>query len=151
MSRSGYSDDCWDDPNANWAIIRWRGAVASALRGKRGQAFLRELRDALDAMPNKRLVSHTFIRGEEVCALGAVGVARRKDMREINQTVMRELCDPGYCDPADEVAHFFGIPRAMAAEIMYMNDEVAESYGNKESTAERKWVLMRSWVEQCIK
>jgi hypothetical protein len=37
MSRSGYSDDL-----ENWSLIRWRGAVASAIRGRRGQAFLRE-------------------------------------------------------------------------------------------------------------
>jgi len=38
MSRSGYSDDC-----DVWALIRWRGAVKSAIRGARGQAMLREL------------------------------------------------------------------------------------------------------------
>lgn len=32
MSRCGYSDD-YDQ----WALIRWRGAVESAIRGKRGQ------------------------------------------------------------------------------------------------------------------
>lgn len=44
MSRSGYNDDC-----DGWALIRWRGAVNSAINGKRGQAFLRELVAALDA------------------------------------------------------------------------------------------------------
>lgn len=33
MSRSGYSEDL-----DMWDLIRWRGAVKSALRGKRGQA-----------------------------------------------------------------------------------------------------------------
>lgn len=37
MSRSGYTDE--DDI---WAMIRWRGAVTSAIRGKRGQQALRE-------------------------------------------------------------------------------------------------------------
>jgi hypothetical protein len=46
MSRSGYDESCDD----NWGLICWRGAVASALRGRRGQAFLRELVDALDAV-----------------------------------------------------------------------------------------------------
>jgi hypothetical protein len=45
MSRSGYSDDL--DP---LALGRWRGRVASAMRGKRGQAFLREMLAAMDAM-----------------------------------------------------------------------------------------------------
>jgi hypothetical protein len=38
MSRSGYSDDC-----DGWALIRWRGAVNSAIKGRRGQQALREI------------------------------------------------------------------------------------------------------------
>jgi hypothetical protein len=52
MGRAGYSEDC-----DGWALIRWRGAVTSAIRGKRGQAFLREMLDALDALPVKRIAS----------------------------------------------------------------------------------------------
>lgn len=61
MSRSGYADWCDD----NWAMIRWRGAVASAVRGKRGQAFLRELATTLDAMPEKRLIGGAAYDAEE--------------------------------------------------------------------------------------
>jgi hypothetical protein len=63
MSRSGYSDDCDDQ----WRHIMWWGAVTSSIRGKRGQAFLREMRDALDAMPEKRLAPDALVRGGEVC------------------------------------------------------------------------------------
>ena len=42
MSRSGYSDSL-----ENWDLIRWRGQVASAIRGKRGQQLLKELADAM--------------------------------------------------------------------------------------------------------
>ena len=66
MSRSGYSDDC-----DTWPLICWRGAVASALRGKRGQQFLIELRDALDAMPEKRLIAEQLQDGTGChCTLG---------------------------------------------------------------------------------
>ena len=71
MSRSGYIDD-FDD---QWSLICWRGAVKSAIRGKRGQSFLRELRDALDAMPIKKLISDDLVRDGEVCAIGAVADA----------------------------------------------------------------------------
>ena len=54
MSRSGLVEDDGDDPLAHG---RWRGAVKSAINGKRGQQFLRELADALDAMPEKVLVA----------------------------------------------------------------------------------------------
>lgn len=49
MSRAGYSDDF-----EGGELNVWRGAVKSAIRGKRGQAFLKELAAAMDAMPDKR-------------------------------------------------------------------------------------------------
>ena len=64
MSRSGYvdADDC--DEGEQWRHIRWRGAIKSAIRGKRGQAFLREMLDALDALPQKRLVPNVLQEAE---------------------------------------------------------------------------------------
>lgn len=70
MSRHGYSDDCEH-------VAMWRGVVASATRGKRGQAFFRALVDALDAMPEKRLIAGLLEDAEgSVCALGCLGRAR---------------------------------------------------------------------------
>lgn len=45
MSRSGYSEEL-----DQWDLIRWRGQVASAIRGKRGQAFLRAMLAALSLL-----------------------------------------------------------------------------------------------------
>ena len=59
MSRSGYVD-C-DDP---LAAGRWSAQVKSAMRGKRGQAFLRELASAMDAMPVKELIADELINSE---------------------------------------------------------------------------------------
>jgi hypothetical protein len=42
MSRSGYDDE------GDFGL--WRGTVLAAIRGKRGQAFLREMKTAMDAM-----------------------------------------------------------------------------------------------------
>lgn len=109
MSRSGYSDDC-----DGWALIRWRGAVTSAIRGRRGQATLREILQALDALPEKRLASESLVTAEgDFCTLGALGRARGIDMDPI--------------DPEDRasVAHVFGVAEALAAEIMFLNDEYA--------------------------
>lgn len=65
MSRSGYTEDC-----DGWQLIMWRGAVASALRGKRGQAFLKEMLAAFDALPEKKLTQNTLEKDGAVCALG---------------------------------------------------------------------------------
>jgi hypothetical protein len=124
MSRSGYSDGC-----DQWSMIRWRGAVASAIRGARGQAFLRELAAALDAMAAKRLIAGDLARDGEVCALGAVGVARGVCMKDI---------DP---EDREKVANVFGIAPALAAEVMYMNDE-------QFCSDDDRFLLMRQWTER---
>jgi hypothetical protein len=111
MSRSGYTDDTDDQ----WGLIRWRGAVQSAIRGARGQTMLRELIDALDAMGDKRLYPGSFATADgEFCTLGVLGA--RRGLR------MDDLGDEEDCDPEDVGARF-GIAKAMAAEIMWLNDE----------------------------
>ncbi|ODP31553.1 hypothetical protein [Pandoraea sp. ISTKB] len=105
MSRSGYSDDCE-------GLGLYRGRVASAIRGKRGQQALRELADALDAMPEKVLAADSLINVDgEFCTLGVLGNARGLNMTPL---------DPE--DP-DAVAKAFNIAPAMAREIVYENDE----------------------------
>ena len=72
MTRSGYSDD-YD----GWQLIKGRGMVASATRGKRGQQFFKDLVAALDALPEKVLIADDLQNDEgDVCALGAVGLKR---------------------------------------------------------------------------
>lgn len=130
MSRSGYSDDC-----DGWALIRWRGAVKAAIRGERGQCALRELADALDALPEKRLAAHSLVTADgEYCTLGALGKARGMDMSAID------------ADDREAVASAFGVAKALAAEIMYMNDENPFFYSTAPEAAEKRWQYMRKWV-----
>jgi len=130
MSRSGYSDDYDYD---QWAMIRWRGAVASATNGSRGQALLKELLVALDDLEAKRLITNDLERDGEVCALGALGAKRRIEMVNI---------DP---EDRDAVAKTFGVAPALAAEIMYMNDE----WFFRE-TPEERFCKMRQWIVEQI-
>lgn len=130
MSRSGYSDDC-----GGWDLICWRGAVESALRGKRGQEFLKQLADSLDEMPVKRLIAHDLEAQGEFCTIGVLGAKRGVDMAKL---------DP---NDREEVAGVFGIAPAMAAEIVFMNDE--GSY--LAETPEQRWTRMRKWVGEQLK
>ncbi len=133
MSRSCYSEDI-----DTWQLIRWRGAVASAINGKRGQAFLRELLEALDAMSVKELYTDDLkTDAGQYCTLGVLGEKRGVALSEI---------DP---EDSDLVATTFGISDAMAREIMYQNDE-ADGYWTKDTPASR-WTRMRDWVQQQIK
>jgi len=147
MSRSGYD---YDGDYDNWATIRWAGQLASAIRGKRGQAFLRELIEALDAMPIKGLIKDDLIRVDVeidpfgggyiaadapiVCALGAVGVRRG---------VKLETLEP---DDYEGVAATFGIARQLAAEVAYQNDEVG-----RHDTPEWRWKRVRDWAAAKLK
>jgi hypothetical protein len=131
MSRSGYNYE-WDD---NWELICYRGAVNSAIRGARGQAFLREMLAALDAMPEKKLIAEELVeRDGAVCALGAVGKQRAMDMNTL---------DP---EDIELVAHRFGIATALAREITWANDEMYDRI-----TPEARYGYVREWVVKQIK
>lgn len=132
MSRAGYSDDYDLD---NWSMIRWRGVVASSIRGKRGQAFLRDLAEAMDAMPEKRLIAGDLERGGNVCAIGSLGVRRGVELAKLDPQ------DPG------PIADAFGIAEPLVREIEYMNDEG----GWYDETPEKRWQRMRDWVAASIK
>ena len=159
MSRSGYTDDYDYD---NWASIRWRGAVASAIRGQRGQRFIREAIAALDAMPEKRLAARTFEASGDFCTLGVIGQSRGVDL-----SVLNAECDD---DVHREAAGLLGIPRALAAEVMEENDECADEYEWHKApftddfgyyaksvrvavpdVADIRWRKMRDWLESQLR
>lgn len=163
MSRSGLYEDDGDDP---LAFGRWRAQVKSATRGKRGQAFLKDMLAALDAMPDKRLIAGDLVfdgspeypypeehediivggdqlvtglgqtvRVGEVCALGALGLARSMDMTGLDQS------EPEF------VADAFGVAHQLAREVIWVNDE----NGDRGETAEARFVRVRAWVANQIK
>lgn len=72
MSRISYSEE--EDYPGQFNLFR--ANVNRSIAGRGGQAALRDLEAALLAMSNKRLISHAFIKHDEVCAVGALVVAR---------------------------------------------------------------------------
>lgn len=132
MSRSGYIDGYGDSDGEQWHLIMYRGAVTSAIRGKRGQAFLKEMLSALDAMPEKKLIREQLVDEYDsklVCSFGAVGLCRGVDMSKI---------DP---EDSSSVAGAFGVAEAMAREIVYVNDD-----WYRKQTPEERFTRMRAWV-----
>ena len=126
VSRAGYSSDY----EGLWREIMYRGAVKSAIRGKRGQAFLRETIATLDALQEPRLIAGNLMDESGVCALGAVGAARGLDLLTV------------YPEGYDVIAEALGIAESLAREIEYVNDEDAH-YGE---TPERRFERVREWV-----
>lgn len=126
MSRHGYSDDL-----DVLDLGRYRGQVKSAIRGKRGQAFLRELAAAMDAMPEKALIAEELIDDEgQCCTIGVVCKARGIDVSKIDH------------EEPEQVGAAVGIARQLAAEIEYENDD-----GGWRETDEQRWQRMRRWVD----
>lgn len=143
MSRSGYIDD-WDEDQ--WQMIKYRGMVASAARGKRGQALFRDILIAMNGMPVKRLIASELEESGAVCAIGAAGKLRGVDMAGL--------------DPEDysTVAGTFNVADCLAREIVWENDECG--YTNEWIPSERRWreetpeerfLRMRKWVRKQIK
>ena len=129
MSRSGYSDDN-DDP---LELGRWRAQVDSAIRGKRGQSFLRNLIAALDAMPVKRLVT-SVLQDEngDVCVLGAALKHAGKEC---------PISDDEHDFDQEWTASQLDIATQLVAETVYENDEVRWF-----ETPEGRWIRMRQWA-----
>ena len=129
-NRSGYTEEDGDDC---LAFGRWRGQVKSAIRGRRGQAFLKELAIAMDAMPVKELITEDLVTEEGCCAIGVVCRARGIDVTKI---------DP---EDYDQVTSVVGIAHQMVREIEWENDE-----GGWKETLTQRWTRMRRWVEKQI-
>lgn len=162
MSRAGYYDDI-DDP---LVLGRWRAQVRSATRGKRGQKLLRDLLTALDAMPEKRLVTDALeisAAADEKHAQSWVkmfndpSAADRYRQEYVNRRPVEyregDVCalgalgrlrglDMSELDPDEPegVAAAFDIASPLAREIVYMNDE------GPYETPEARWQRMRKWV-----
>lgn len=153
MSRSGYSDDCEN-------LGLWRGAVASSIKGKRGQAFLKEALARLDAMPVKELVSGELEADGQFCTLGVVGAGRGLALDKIDTYDHASL------------SNLFDIAGPLAQEIMYLNDEAVtdskwiefELFGPIQPweqrrnsvrvpdpvAAAKRWQYMRDWIAGSI-
>lgn len=153
MSRSGYSDDAEN-------VAMWRGQVANATRGRRGQKLLRDMVAALDAMPDKRLFQgHLVAPDGGVCALGALGQMRGVDMSKFE----KYIDDDGECDDPNALADHLGreldAAYQLIMEVQYMNDEYFDFYYTPgdyrsskciEYTPEERWTKMREWAAKQI-
>ena len=133
MSRfwEGESDDPLD-----WG--RYEAAKRSTLRGKRGQAFLRELVAALDALPKPELSEGALgdRRTGCVCAFGAVALAQGESFDDLAK-------DNGNWSP-HEVAEWYSISPTLANEIIRANDDWRD--GNAADVRQSRWRHVRAWA-----
>ena len=142
MSRSGYHED-----STEWSYICWRGAVTSAIRGERGQAFLIGLGQLMDEMPEKKLIKDSFVNDCGMCTLGVAANALNIQTDDLIIKYDYFSDDESEVDNK-KLAERLNIAEAMAREIQYMNDEHGSWLG--EETPEKRWRRMREWVRENI-
>jgi hypothetical protein len=114
----------------------WQANCRRSLRGKAGQEELRELRAALLALPEKRLI-HGELENEEgeVCAIGAYGKRKGLDLSKFDVD-----------SDTDEVGIAGGMPALVAWKVVEMNDMELDL----DVTPEQRYEKMLAWVESLL-
>lgn len=160
MSRydcDGYEGDGPEYNNA-WELHQQAGV--NALKGRRGQAVLKELEAALLALPEKALLQGKLARDGGVCAIGALALKRRMDAGEARDAAlkwMEDQVDPE--DPEDwgeQTNHFakkhLGVVKALAYKISWENDEGGRRAEGGKETDQQRYERVLKWVrEQIVK
>lgn len=146
MSRF-YDDGDWDYGR----YMLWETAVSNALAGKRGQAALADLEAALLDLPEHRLIHGAVAKEGEVCAIGALVLAKRTEAGEPREKVLADLSrynDEANDDIADVTAclgaKHGNMAYAMAWQIAYLNDE--EVYHL--ASPEERFQTVLAWVRR---
>src|SRR6266436_3595798 len=102
--RIGYSED--EDYQGQFAL--WRANLNRCLLGKKGQQALRELHEALIALPEKRLIAGSLAEDGEVCAIGALLANRHPaNLREAALKELESISDDG--EDSDQYAASQGV------------------------------------------
>lgn len=140
------------------------GNVRRAVAGKKGRKFFLELEAALLALPEKRLSKGAMavakedetyphkppVATGEVCALGAVAVARAQAAGKDRMNVLQELAEK--FDPEESgweltkmAAKELKICHPLAWAVVYRNDECSAR------TPEERYEKVLSWVRAKLK
>src|SRR6185312_1184289 len=72
VSRSGYTDGECDSTEDFLRMCGWNANVRRCIAGRHGQAFMWELYQALEALPERKLIRGALEDGGAYCSLGAV-------------------------------------------------------------------------------
>lgn len=120
----------------------WRNIVNRAIHGKRGQQALRELEQALLALPHKRLIDGELCDRRDVCVVGALGLYRKV---QAGMTPEQALDDLPFIDTDFDTAWYgrdeLGLTETLAWELGRINDEKFAKL-----TPEERYEAMLAWV-----
>ncbi len=169
MSRNWDGNDEWDE--GRYAM--WERSVTNAANGKRGQAFLRDLRTALLAIPDKRLVAGVPVDVEAgaVCAVGAYVAWKVNPAHPTAPDVLADVrrrvllaadIDPGTypeidwggddfsVDLTDVVTDLGNVPRCLVTALQFENDVGFLLSAFEATPEEHRWHRMLQYVEALL-
>lgn len=171
----------YEDLDEYWALNvgRWERNSRAVVRSKRGQKALRELKEALLAMPFKALIDHKLIEvpmvydegvGElvpapyyEVCAIGQYALHKGKDPKwMMDQTHFvfdsTEEYDDDRGEMTIEMGESLGMRRTLAVVIADINDEAyvrnnlrSNPFDYRSATPEDRWHYVMLWIDYNLK
>lgn len=143
-----------DEPYPNAGELFQR-SVDNAIAGRRGQALLREIEEALLMLPDKRLLAYTVCEDGKICTLGAVAILRAMKKGEtfgiaaIELEVAAVKHGQGHEDESKDktfryLKKLLGIAGCLAWQLVFENDE-AGGHG-----PEGRYNHMLKWVQDRI-
>lgn len=130
MSRISYNDE--EDYPGQFGL--WQANCIRSIQGKQGQEELRALRDALLALPEKRLI-HGSLDDEDggVCAIGAYAKHKGLDLKAFDAE-----------SETDKVGVAAGMPPLVAWRVVEINDMELD----RKVTPAQRYTEMLAWVER---
>lgn len=125
-----------------WMAGQQAGALRAAVRGRRGQAFLRELVAALDALPVKELAAGALEDPETGCCCAFGAVARARGWGE--EQLGFDPTDGDASAPESLLAEAFGVSKTLAFQVIAENEDFSSC--NTPGWRGCRWFRVRSWA-----
>jgi hypothetical protein len=148
---SRFDGDDYDEDYANQGLLWWAN-IDRHIKGAKGQAVLREIRDILQAMPEKVLITSRLADEKgHVCAVGAVALARRVAKGESRDDVLRDLAaripeDDNYMGA--HITASLGVQVGLKYGLAWALGNANDAYWK--DTPEERYERVLAWVEKNI-
>jgi len=134
------------DSESHYGFL-WPARVRQVIEGKRGQRVMRELAEALLALPERRLIAGNIATAQgEVCAIGAYAKAKGVDLnRDLASVDGKDLAGwEGSDSDTAELGELLGMTHTLAWEIGFKNDV---EFDDRRVIIDSDLVPMTLWTE----
>jgi len=133
----------------------WSANVRRHLKGAKGQAILRELRDALLSLPEKKLINGRLADEQGcVCTVGALAAHRGVSLKELADLIKPDeqwgeidAYEAAECRTMD-LGRRIGLKEVMSVTLAYRNDDVW--FAPVDESDEQRYTRVLAWVESQI-